>query len=115
MARRAPDPALAQRIGCRIREVREAAGITQQEMADRLCIAAATMSRFESGAITPKTATLVAMGKALGVSPSVFLESKELAGVPDGDEASLLDQYRKLAPQYRRVVRSLISAMLGLE
>lgn len=73
------------------------------------------MSRFESGTITPKLATLDAMGLALGVPAATFLAAGTV-DVEAGDAGEcLLDQYRRLPARHRRVVRTLISALLGAD
>lgn len=52
----------------KIRELRKAAKITQEELAKAIGITHATLSRYESGAIDPPTSQLQAIAAALGVS-----------------------------------------------
>ena len=117
MARRPFDPDIAVRLGTRIRAVREAAGLSQQAVADRICAAAPTISRFESGDVMPTVTTLVALGKVLGVPASVFLDfaSPVSPSAADAEETSLLEQFRQLPLRYRSVVRGLIAAILNAE
>lgn len=51
----------------KIRELRKAAKITQEELAKAIGITHATLSRYESGAIDPPTSQLQAIAAALGV------------------------------------------------
>ena len=49
----------------KIRELRKAAKITQEELAKAIGITHATLSRYESGAIDPPTSQLQAIAAAL--------------------------------------------------
>lgn len=51
-----------------IREVRKAAKITQEELAQEIGVTHATLSRYESGTIDPPASQLQAIATALGVS-----------------------------------------------
>lgn len=52
----------------KIRELRKAAGLTQEQLSARLSINRATLSKYESGDIDPPTSQLQAIAAALGVS-----------------------------------------------
>lgn len=52
----------------KIRELRKAAGLTQEQLSARLGINRATLSKYESGDIDPPTSQLQAIAAALGVS-----------------------------------------------
>ena len=53
-------------LGGRIRERREAAGLTQAELATRAGIGRVTLTRIERGEHSPRTETLTAIARALG-------------------------------------------------
>ena len=53
---------------------RMAAGITQQEMADRLGIGLASYQRWEYAQFKPKTKTLMAIGEILDVDWTTLIE-----------------------------------------
>jgi len=55
-------------IGSRLREEREAAGISQRELARRLGVSASLISQIESGQSKPSVSTLYAIVTELGVS-----------------------------------------------
>lgn len=63
-------------LGGRIRQFRERAGWTQEELAGRAGIGRVTLSRLESGGHSPRYQTLVALAKALGVSVTDLLIDK---------------------------------------
>ena len=55
-------------LGRRIREQRQAAGLSQQELAQRSSIGRVTLARVESGKQSPRFNTLSAIAAALGVA-----------------------------------------------
>jgi transcriptional regulator with XRE-family HTH domain len=116
MPRRPSDPKLAALLGARLRRVREAAGISQQALADRAGSTAATISRFENGDLMPTVTTVATLARALGVPLAQMFDFESASADPaDAEEATLLEQFRRLAPKYRSVVRGLIAAMLTSE
>jgi putative transcriptional regulator len=54
-------------LGGRIRERRETAGLTQAELSSRAGIGRVTLTRIETGEHSPRTETLTAIARALGV------------------------------------------------
>ncbi len=60
-------------LGERIRQFRQRAGLTQEELTKRAGIGRVTLSRLESGDHSPRYRTLVALAKALGVSVTDLL------------------------------------------
>lgn len=69
----------ARQVGRRIAQRRRELGLTQQELADRLRIAAAeTISRYERGEREPRISTVARIAEALEMSLLEFL-----AGMPD--------------------------------
>ena len=54
-------------LGGRIRERREAAGLTQAELSSRAGVGRVTLTRIEKGEHSPRTETLTAITRALGV------------------------------------------------
>lgn len=56
-------------MGYKIKEVREARGLTQEELAEKSGVSRGTISALENGAVrTTTTKTLVKLALALGVS-----------------------------------------------
>lgn len=83
-------------VGQRIRELRQAHGMTQEVAAERAKINPKYLGAIERGEINVTLATMVRLAKALGVSPSDFLIPG--AGQPSGDEKSAV----------KRLVESLL-------
>lgn len=62
-------------IGQTIKEVRHAYGITQKQLAEACGINDATIRKYESGKLIPKTATIEKIAKGLGVDVNILLGS----------------------------------------
>lgn len=62
----------AEFVGPRIREAREAAGMTQEELANAADLPQPHISRLENGKHSPTSMTLEKIAKALGVSATTF-------------------------------------------
>src|SRR5262245_48627776 len=66
----------------RLRELREAAGLTQQELANRSGLTRDGVAQLESGRRSPAWATVLTVCQALGVDPTAFLEPPVSAPAP---------------------------------
>ena len=62
-----------QRIGNRVRELREAAGLTQQQVADHLHVHRMTVWRVEHGRYDLGASQLRPLAALLGVDPAALL------------------------------------------
>lgn len=56
-------------LGRRIAMSRKIANLTQQQLADRLCISRAAVGQWETDATTPAVDTILAVSRVIGVSP----------------------------------------------
>ena len=70
-----------QRAGQRLRLLREAAGLNQQELAARSGLTHEEISRLELGHQAPLTGTVRAVARALEVAPTVFVARTTIAPV----------------------------------
>lgn len=89
-----------------IKRARQAAGVTQQELADRLGIKAVGVSQWETDKRNPKKETLARIAEALDV-PMAFLGGAD--GGPDKiipDQSLQIVTYRMLQP----VIQNLMNA-----
>jgi transcriptional regulator with XRE-family HTH domain len=60
-------------FGGRLKALREAAGLSQEQLAHRAGCSTFTVSRLERGTQDPAWPLVVALAKALGVTPNDFL------------------------------------------
>ncbi len=94
---------LKARVGARIGELRQAKGLTQQELAARATIDAATLSKIESGKRNITLSTLNDLLSALEVSPRHFFASEAFSPQPTdpAGSGSIIDseqlQFRETA------------------
>jgi ribosome-binding protein aMBF1 (putative translation factor) len=56
----------AYRLGCRVRELRLAAGLTQKQLADCVGTSQSAIARLELGGASPRLDTLARLSEALG-------------------------------------------------
>ncbi len=66
---------LALEVGQKVRDAREAAGLTQRELAARMSTSQAAVARLEAGGVGSTLTTLQKVAAALGMHVSVELES----------------------------------------
>jgi transcriptional regulator with XRE-family HTH domain len=62
-----------------LRELREKAGLTQQQLADRASLPVASLRSHEQGQRSPSWAAVVKLAKALGVTADTFSECDEVS------------------------------------
>lgn len=72
-------------IGQNIAELRKKKGLTQEELAEQMCVTAQAVSKWERDASYPDVTALSALAKALGVSVAAIVEGEQ--SVPDLKEA----------------------------
>jgi transcriptional regulator with XRE-family HTH domain len=94
-----PDP-YAERIGARIRRLREAAGLTLEGLANEADMAKGTLSTLEHGRIRPTVHTLRRVAVALDVQPFDLLVFPE-----DGDREFIVDRTRTVSEGTLRALR----------
>lgn len=64
-------------MGTRIREMRKASGMSQEQLAELLCTKKATISAYENDRIDIKSSIVLEIAKALGCTGSYLLEGKQ--------------------------------------
>lgn len=78
---------LGEQIGRRIKSLREAKGLTQAQVADRLRKSVETISNFERGKTLTSVVTLGQLARVLNVRIADFFENT----APAGDDGDLSD------------------------
>ena len=95
-------------MGTRIREMRKAAGMSQEQLAEILCAKKAMISEYENDHIDIKSSIVLEIAKALNCSGSYLLEGKK-AEVLD---ARIMDALLELKnDQMREVALKQIQAL----
>ena len=81
----------------RIAQARKAAGLSQEQLGEKLGVSGQAVSEWESGAVSPDAAALAAMCRELGVSADWLLLGEEPDGAPlIGEDRP--DRYTLLLP-----------------
>lgn len=102
-------------VGARIREARQARGLTQNELATVLGVTRSAVAQWETGRAGQESAMLPRIAEALAISPGWLLAGDEVLSVPagtgmqqmrdaQGDELALIRLYRACAPEDRALL-----------
>ncbi|MGE4526804.1 MAG: helix-turn-helix domain-containing protein [Rhodospirillaceae bacterium] len=102
-------------VGARIREMRQALHMTQEELAAACGVTFQQIQKYERGFNRVSCSRLVEIAAALSVHPAWFFDGLDLpsATTPTPEEV-LMARLSRLPPQAREDVGSLIDAALDL-
>jgi transcriptional regulator with XRE-family HTH domain len=112
----------AEPFGARLRRIRSARGLTQEELGGKIGLSKRMVAYYEIQGGTPSPAQLALFAKALGVSADELVGTTAGAGGADADaphspaELRLwrrLRQIQKLPPAQRRAVLKVLDALLA--
>lgn len=110
----------------RLKQAREAAGLTQLELAKRLNITKSSICNYENGISSPKEEIMLRLFDVLDVTPNFLFQDSFSGGdcpasgccnyqtifddsaPPTDDELKLLRKYRRLSPVHRSAIKTLI-------
>lgn len=102
-------------IGMRIREMRKAAGLSQEQLAEMLCTKKCTISAYENDRIDIKTSILLDIARALGCSASYLLEGQQETGATvDMEVQELKVLLEGMSPEMKRVVIEQARVLKGM-
>lgn len=91
-------------LGARIRELRGAAGLTQEALAERAGSKVETISRIETAASVPDLDSLVRLARALGLPVHALFPGAQDDDVRDPQTSILLARFSGLAKDDRQMV-----------
>jgi transcriptional regulator with XRE-family HTH domain len=104
-------------ISYRIKELREARGWSQADLAERCGTTQQAIQRYESGAREPKTSAIAAMSRAFNVTVSYVLgldDDPEPHGVElTADERELLGLFRSTDERGRAAIMAVARSQRG--
>lgn len=113
-------------IGEKIRELRLEKDLLQRELAEKIHIAANTLSQFESGKANPSYEVLTALADFFEVSTDYLLgraddfgviqiqAEKKSADTLSTDEMQLIQDYRALTPALQEMLQATIQTWKGM-
>ena len=79
---------VAEKIGERLRTARQAAGLTQLELANLAGVDPSGLQSYESGRAAPNIGSLIRLGAALAIDPGDFLRDLTTTDLPSRDVRS---------------------------
>lgn len=94
-------------LGQRIHTLRSAAGLSQEQLAERLHVSRQAISKWELDTSAPDLDKLVLLGNLFGISLDQLVKG-ETAGLPSGEP-----DIRQLAAENRRRQRMTVLAVIG--
>lgn len=110
----------------RLRQAREAAGLTQLELAKRLNVTKSSVCNYENGVSSPKEDVMLRIFDALNVTPNFLFQDSFAASCvsnasccefpkflgedapPTNSELELLRKLRSLSPVHRSAIETLV-------
>lgn len=122
---RVAKPNVSADTGLRIRQMREARGWTQQELAQKAGVSRPAVTQWESGKTKdPKRGSLLGIAHAFGVTVEDLISDAPVhiaeeratykakgGGAITREEEVLLEKYRNLAPDDRARLQEIVSAL----
>lgn len=105
---------LSEEIGVRLRQLRAQAGLTQDQLAEKMGVSKRTQGNYESGASDPPASYLCMAASQLGFDVAYIvngvratLPKEALSEVED----LLVTQYRSITPGDQEAIRRFLKAM----
>ena len=103
-------------IAKRIKQIREAKGMTAKEVVSAIDMGAAMYSRIETGKTEPSLSTLEKISKALGVKLSELFETDDNLTDVNSYDASLMEKIKLiegLNDEEKKTVFNIVDAFIG--
>jgi transcriptional regulator with XRE-family HTH domain len=94
---------LSEALSERVRALRAAAGLSQQEVAVRADLSLSQVSKLEQGTkADPRVSTLLALARALGVRPGQLIEDLPVSGTEPTARPTPRPRKKKKRPRRRK-------------
>lgn len=98
----------------RIKDLRQAYGLTQEELGKKLNLQKAAISKYEKGTVTPNGEILKRLSAIFNVSTDYLLDNEiERAEKFSDDETNLIQDYRWLDEDGKNLVRGVARRLRG--
>ncbi|MDL2273632.1 helix-turn-helix domain-containing protein [Oscillospiraceae bacterium OttesenSCG-928-G22] len=94
-------------FGIRIREAREKAGMSINNLAQKLSINSTSLRNIEAGSRLPSLPVFAELCAALEVSPAILLYGAEC----NPDELSFMDRCERLTPKQREIIKGMMDVL----
>ena len=95
----------------RLKELRDAKGLTQLELSRELGIAPSTIGMYETGRREPDFDTLKKSATYFNVSPNYLIGWEDIHNVQTAEETSFLDGYRQLNADGQKLILTMLDSL----
>ncbi len=96
-------------IGSKITSARQQCGMTQSELADKMCVTRQTVSRWEAGTAFPDVEKVAHIAKLLGVSCDYLLDDEYSAG----DYVEMREGKKAQQQEENSCITELLKSLVG--
>lgn len=103
---------LGKRLGRRIKQHREAAGLTQNDLAQLMLKSVETISNIERGKVLPSVRTLALLAEELSVPMSAMFDDVAVASRRSDVETAIASKSRLLNEDNRALVLAIVELMV---
>ena len=101
-------------IGRRIREYREKAHITQEQLAEAVGMTPTSVSNIERGVNYPTMDNFIRIANTIGTSADLLL-ADVIEASSEAKTSELSEKLKKLPPDKRRSIMSVVEALIKAE
>lgn len=98
-------------VGEQLRKHRERAGLSQEQLAEKLDLSTNTIQRFENGVRVPGIDVIMKYADTMNISITELVPSR-LSNQPVS-VFPIIGDFQKLSPEHKKVVHATMSALIG--
>ena len=100
-------------VGERIQQLRKAAGLSQEQLAEQLDVSRQSVSKWELNDAAPEISKIIALSELFGISTDELLKGAESIPAAAGEKESIAAIARLNAAE-KRIRTGFITAVAGL-
>ena len=102
-------------LGARIKAQRIRCGMTQEELAEVMCIPKSTISAYENDKVDVKSSVLVELSKALETTPNYLLGVADDSGLEDPFVNEVSSLIREISnPMIKKIILTQIKSIIDM-
>ena len=102
-------------MGERIRERREALGMTRVDLAEALGVSRSAVGNYELDISAPKEEVLLRLFRVLNMEPNYLFQDSYPIPMPSAEERKLVETYRTLSHAGRETAHTMLRALCAMQ
>lgn len=102
---------IQENLGVRVRSLRMAAGITQEQLAEKAGLSMKHLGELERGRSNPTLSSLQALANGLGVSVATLFDYEDAVISPELAKQSLFDAIENATDKERQIILRILLAL----